>query len=197
VWFVDGRGCFAGATARAAVGVGVRVGGRGCLGGGATGSSRCRCGSRRSAPGTPGHSAPPSRDSSSRVSSRHKVWPRPLFCFSRSTTAPPPLKARASAPLPELLLTTSDCGTKGSASAHRVGSSPTLGNARDARLRTPSTPSSQASELTPSHPLLLQRHPRCEQLPWQPRPAHPPCMPQPLQPRGCSCRREVCVHGMM
>jgi hypothetical protein len=151
-------------------------GGRGCLGSGATGSRRCRCGSRRSTRGGTGRcgcccccclslytwhtsqacQSAPQVATVAAVSSRHKVWPRPLLCFSRSTTAVTTqslvLKARASAPLPELLPpTTSDCVTKGGASAHRVGSSSALGNACDARFRTFPTPSPQVSSRPPTH----------------------------------------------
>jgi hypothetical protein len=146
---------------------------------------------------------PPQVAAVAALSSRHKVCPRPLLCFSRSPAEHhrchlSPLKARASDPLPELLPpTTSDFGTKGGASAHRVGSSSALGSACDARFRACSrgTPSPH-SELTPSHPLLLHRHPRYEQLSWQPRPVHPPHMPQPLQlppRRGGMCPWLVCI----
>jgi hypothetical protein len=100
---------------------------------------------------------PKSRQYQPSAADTHKVWPRPLLCFlpprPRPGAPPPlPLKARArQCPPPRAAPpTTSDCRTKGGASAHRVGSSSALGNACGARFRAFSTPSPQVSSRPPT-----------------------------------------------
>jgi hypothetical protein len=120
------------------------------LGGGATGSSRAvavvvvvvpaaalaAVGAVAAAvsvctPGTPGLSAPPSRDSSSRQQQTQSMTEAVALLLPEHHRRHHSKPAPGSAPLPELPPTTSDCGTKGSASAHRVGSSnPALNRGR-------------------------------------------------------------------